>query len=188
MKTENKYSLLIWAIVILAVMNISTLMTILYHNYQSDKTEPVSTSDPKQLETDSEKFSGRYFRDQLNLNSEQMDKFKKMNPVFRPKARGITIELAEKRKQMLVEMSAANSDTTRLNALSDSIGQLHSDLKKITYRYYMEIKSICDAEQQRKLEQLFGEMFTNDSQLGNPGNGGQRGGGQGRRQGRRFNN
>jgi hypothetical protein len=156
----------------------------LYHKYQSDKTETVSTSDPKQLETDSEKFSGRYFRDQLNLNSEQMDIFREMNPVFRPKARYITIELAEKRKQMLVEMSAVNSDTTRLNALSDSIGQLHSDLKKITYRYYLEIKGICSPDQQRKLEQIFGEMFTNDSQLGSPGSGGPRG----RQQGRRFNN
>jgi len=175
---------MIWAIVILAVMNISTLVTILYHKYQSDKTVTVSTSDPKQLETDSEKFSGRYFRDQLNLSSKQMDKFKEINPVFRPKARYITIELAEKRKQMLVEMAAAKSDTTRLNALSDSIGQLHSDLKKITYRYYLEIKGICIPEQQRKLEQIFGEMFTNDLQLGYPGNGGPRGG----RQGRRFNN
>jgi len=175
---------MVWAIVILAVMNISTLATILFHKYQSDNAETISVSDPKQLETDSEKFSGRYFRDQLNLNREQMDKFKEMNPVFRPKARSITIELAEKRKQMLIEMSAANSDTTRLNALSDSIGQLHSDLKKITYRYYLEIKGICNQEQQRKLEQLFGEMFTNDTQLGSPGSGGPRG----RQQGRRFNN
>jgi Spy/CpxP family protein refolding chaperone len=162
MNTEKKYSLMIWAVVILAVMNISTLTTILYHKYQSDKTDTVSASDPKQSETDSEKFSGRYFRDQLNLGSEQMDKFRKINPVFRPKARSITIELAQKRNQMLIEMSAAKSDTLRLNALSDSIGQLHSNLKKITFQYYLEIKSICNPEQQKKLEQLFGEMFTND--------------------------
>ena len=188
MKKENKYSLMIWAIVILAVINISTLMTILYHKYQSDTSETISASDPKQLEADSEKFSGRYFRDQLNLSIEQMDKFKQINPVFRPKARYITIELAEKRKQMLIEMSAAESDTARLNAISDSIGQLHSSLKKITYRYYLEIKNICNPEQQRKLEQIFGEMFTNDSQLGYPGNGGPGGRGQGRGQGRRFDN
>ena len=184
MKTENKYSLMVWAIVILAVMNISTLVTIMYHKYQSDTTETNSESDQKQLETGSEKFSGRYFRDQLNLNSEQMDKFKEINLVFRPKARDITIELAKKRKQMLIEMSAAKNDTARLNALSDSIGQLHSNLKKITYRYYMEIKSICDPEQQQKLEQIFGEMFTNDSQMGYPGKGGPRGW----QQGKRFNN
>jgi len=166
---------MVWAIMILAVMNISTLATIMYHKYQSEKTETTSVSDQKQLEADSEKFSGRYFRDQLNLSREQMDKFKEINPVFRPKARDITIGLAQKRKQMLIEMAAVKSDTLRLNALSDSIGQLHSNLKKITYRYYMEIKSICDQEQQRKLEQIFGEMFTNDSPMGNHGKGGPRG-------------
>lgn len=184
MKTENKYTLMVWAIVILAVMNISTVATIIYHKYKSEKAETIAVSDQKQLEANSEKFSGRYFRDQLNLNSEQMDKFKEINPVFRPKARYITIELAEKRKQMLIEMAAAKSDTARLNALSDSIGQLHSDLKKITYSYYLEIKNICDPEQQRKLEQIFGEMFTNDSPMGYPGKSGP-GGWQ---QGRHFNN
>ena len=175
MKTENKYSLMVWAIVILALMNISTLASIMYHKYQSEKTVTISTSDQKQLEADSEKFSGRYFRDQLNLSGDQMDKFKEINPAFRLKARNITIELAEKRKQMLIEMAGEKGDTLRLNALSDSIGQLHSDLKRITYRYYVEIKSICDQEQQKKLEQIFGEMFTNDLPMGYPGKGGPRG-------------
>ena len=114
MKTENKYSLLIWAVVVLAIMNVSTILTVFYHKYQSDNVVN-STIDAKQTEIDSERFSGRYFRDELNMSNAQMEKFKVINPVFRPKARFITIELAEKRKQMLVEMAAAKSDTSRLN-------------------------------------------------------------------------
>jgi Spy/CpxP family protein refolding chaperone len=182
MKADNKNQLIIWAIVILAVMNVSTIATILYRKYQPEKT--ITVTDQKQLEADSEKFSGRYFRDKLNLNREQMDKFWNMNHIFRPIARDITIELTQKRKQMLIEMSASVNDTIKLNALSDSIGQLHSDLKKVTYKYYIEIKTICDTVQQRKLKELFGEMFTNDSQLGFQGSGGQKV----RQQGRRFNN
>ena len=184
MKAENKHSLMVWAIVILAVMNISTGITIAYHQRQSKKMEMNPATDQKQLEANSEKFSGRYFRDQLNLNNEQMDKFREMNPIFRPKARDITIELVHKRKQMLFEMAAVKSDTSRLNALSDSIGILHRNLKIITYRYYLDIKGICDLEQQKKLEQLFGDMFTNDAPMGFPGKGGPRGG----LQGKRFNN
>lgn len=184
MKAENKSSLMAWAIVILAVMNISTIVTIVYHQQQSEKVAMPQTADQKQLEANSEKFSGQYFRDQLNLNREQMEKFRTINPVFRPKARDITMELAQIRKQMLTEMAAAKSDTTMLNALSDSIGHLHSDLKKITYRYYLEIKSICDPEQQKKLEQLFDEMFTNDASMGFSGKGGPRGW----QNGKRFNN
>jgi hypothetical protein len=35
MKAENKHSFMVWAIVVLAIMNVSTLATILYHQYQS---------------------------------------------------------------------------------------------------------------------------------------------------------
>ena len=175
MKTANKKSLMVWAIVVLAVMNVSTLVTIAFRQRQSANSEVGTTSDPKQLEANAEQFSGRYFRDHLNFNEEQMDKFRKVNPLFRPKVRDITVELNLKRKQMLREMSAVKSDTSMLNAISDSIGYLHRDLKKLTYLYYLEIKGICDPEQQKKLEQLFGEVFSNDASMGAPGRGAQRG-------------
>jgi Spy/CpxP family protein refolding chaperone len=183
MKAENKHNLMVWAIVVLAVMNISTLATILYHQYQSKETSINTTQAEQQLETNAERFSGRYFRDKLDLNSDQMDKFREFNPVFRQQARAITLELASLRKQMLAEMTAPNSDTSTLNALSDSIGYLHGNLKKLTYKYYLDMKSICNTAQQKQLEQLFSKMFTNDAPMGFPGKGG-RGGGQ---HGRRFN-
>lgn len=172
MRTENKRSWMIWAIVVLAVMNLSTLGTILYHQYQSEKPAVNPDEAQKQLETDAEKFSGRYFRDKLNLDGSQMEQFRAINPVFRQQARAITVELASMRKQMLVELASSNSDTTKLNALSDAIGQLHSQLKKITYQYYLDMKGICNTEQQKLLSQLFSEMFTNDSSMSFPGKGG----------------
>jgi Spy/CpxP family protein refolding chaperone len=185
MRAESKKSMLIWAIAVLAVMNISTILTVVYQKVQSDKSKVGTAADTKQAETESEKFSGRYFRDQLNLSSEQMEKFETINPAFRPKARNIALELANKRKEMLAEMAAVQSDTSRLNVLSDSIGELHSDLKKISYRYYLGIKGICDPEQQSKLEQIFSEMFSTDSPLGSSGKGG---GPKGWQRGRRFSN
>jgi len=184
MKTENNYSLMVWIIVVLAVLNISTFTTIIYHQYRSGQSTAISDSDPKQPEADSKKFSGRYFRDKLNLSSDQMDKFRVINLAFRPKTRDITIALESKRKQMFIEMSAQNSDTSRLNLLSDSIGLLHSNLKKLTYRYYIDIKEICDQEQQIKLEQIFQEIFSSDSLMGHPGIGGP----GGRQHGKQFKN
>ena len=77
MEAENKNSMMFWAIVVLAVMNITTILTVVYHKVQSDKAEVGSGAVTKQTEADSEKFSGRYFRDQLNLSSDQMEKFKR---------------------------------------------------------------------------------------------------------------
>jgi small-conductance mechanosensitive channel len=180
MKAENKHSLMVWAIVVLAIMNISTLATVLYHQYYSGKSLVVATSNPKQLEADTEKFSGRYFRDQLNLSNEQMDKFREFNFVFRPQARAITIRLAAIRKEMLNELASVKSDTIKLSMLSDSIGYCHSHLKRLTYKYYLDIKSICNTEQQQKLEQLVREMFVNDAPMGFPGKGRMQGMGQGK--------
>jgi len=184
MKTENKHSVMIWAIVVLAVINVSTIATVVYYQRQSVGEEVLATSGPNQPEVNAEQFTGRYFREHLDFNEEQMEKFRKINPLFRPKVRDITVGLNLKRKQMLREMSAVKSDTSLLNALSDSIGYLHSDLKKLTYMYYLEIKGICDPEQQKKLEQLFGEVFSDDASIGAPGRGAQRG----RQFGRQFDN
>lgn len=175
---------MVWAIAVLAVMNLTTLLTIIYHKSKSAEKEIIVTPDQARSETTSVKFSGRYFRDALNLSDEQMKMFSEFNPEFRQKVMAINRNLEIKRKEMLAEMSKKNCDTNRLNLLSDSIGYLHAGLKKQTYLYYMNFKRICNEEQQEKLEQLFGEMFSSDVQMQQR----ERGGPGGRRFGRRTDN
>jgi hypothetical protein len=184
MKTENKKGWMLWAIVILAIMYFSTFLTIIIHSKNTIQSDTITRPEQVQSDSASQGYSGRYFRDQLNLSRFQMDRFNDFNPVFRQQAREIYIELTKKRDRMLTEMAAQNSDKIKLDMLSDSIGYLHANLKKLTYIYYMDIKNLCNKEQQEKLEQLFGEMFASDLSMGRQGRGGQ----NGRRFGRRFNN
>jgi len=175
---------MVWAIVVLAIMNITTIITILYQRNQSMGTEFVIATDEVQSENASIQYSGRYFRDQLNLSRDQMDRFVEFNPEFRQQARSININLERVRHLMLTEMAAKNSDNNKLDMLSDSIGYLHANLKKLTYGYFLNIKSICNQQQQKKLEQMFDNMFTSDVPMGQYG----KGNSNGRRYGRRFNN
>jgi hypothetical protein len=185
MKADNKYIFLIWVIVILIIINVTTLLTVLYHKKQSgEEVNIVSSSALSISDTASVQFSGRFFRDQLNLSRDQMDRFTEFNLVFRKQAREINIDLARLRNQMLNEMVADNADLNKLNLLSDSIGFLHADLKKLTYRYYLDIKEISDQDQQKKLEQMFSGIFDSDLYMGQRG----RGNPPGRGYGRRFNN
>jgi Spy/CpxP family protein refolding chaperone len=177
MNSEKKIKVLAWAVLFLAVMNGSMLVTIFYHVYQTNQEERLAAKPLNGIEADAEKFSGRYFRDQLNLDPTQMVQFRNVNRAFRQQARSILIQLEEKRKQMLDEMSKPQSDTVLLNRLSDEIGQLHRSLKQVTFRYYLGIKQECNASQQVKLHQLFQEIFINDLPLNYPANGAQRGGG-----------
>jgi Spy/CpxP family protein refolding chaperone len=172
MISTNRHKILVWCIVLLALLNISTFITIGYHVYQTKQAElPAAGPNSRQLETDAAQFSGRYFRDQLGLTDKQMSLFRDINSGFRLQAREITIHLAENRKEMLGEMVRENSDTVKLNQLSSEIGTLHGQLKVLTYNYYLDIKHISTPEQRKKLEKLFGTMFNNDAQMGFPGKG-----------------
>ena len=175
---------MLWAVVALAVLNLTTILTIIYFRNQSGQANTVPETGIVQSENTSARFSGRYFRDQLGLSNEQMSRFKEFNPGFRQHVRDININLIRLRQQMLEEMSAAESDTTKLALLSDSVGYLHADLKKQTYRCYLDFKNICNKQQKEKLDQLFGEMFATDIHTGQYGPGGP----YGRGRGRRFNN
>ncbi len=166
---------MVLAIIVLAVMNLTTLITVLYNKNKTEDKEAVATLEQANSETASVNYSGRYFRDELNLSSEQTKSFAEFNPEFRRNVFAINRSLDALRLEMLDEMAKRNCDTTRLDNISDSIGSLHASLKKKTYQYYLSFKRICDEEQLEKLEQLFGEMFTTDVQPGQNGRGGQGG-------------
>jgi hypothetical protein len=97
MKTENRNRWMVWAIVALAIMNITTLITFIYHKNQVIEREVGASPNSGKSETASVLYSGRYFREELNLSNEQMNKFSQFNPEFRQNARSINIKLAEKR-------------------------------------------------------------------------------------------
>lgn len=167
--TTNKW--LIGVVVLLVVMNISAIVTMLYHKKQEIKAEEVTLQEITAGAGPSIKYSGRWFKDELGLTREQMREFSGFNPSFRQKTGYINRQLTEKRKLMLDEMAAENSDTIKLNILADSIGKLHSELKKATYSYYLEFKRICTPEQHDKLMLIFNEMFGGNVPMGGRGMG-----------------
>jgi len=183
-KTENTYKWMVWAIVILALMNIATIVTVIYNRNKANSEVTVESARQSQSPDLSMKYSGRYFRDQLGFNNDQMSRFVEFNPAFRENVKNINIELDLLRDQMLAEMAAEKCDSIKLGLLSDSIGYLHANLKKVTYEYYLDIKNICDKQQQEKLKELFSGMFASDFRQGRYGRGSQ----QGRQHGRQFNN
>lgn len=159
MKIESRYSLLVWAVVALVVMNLTILGTLLYQRYRNSE-ELVNSSEKASIQTQSqEALTDRYFMENLNMTSEQLNEFQKFNPEFRNSVAEINFRLGDLRNAMLEEMAGQDPDIRRLNDLSDSVGQLHSKLKKLTYRYYLDIKSICSPAQYPLIEDMFAITF-----------------------------
>jgi Spy/CpxP family protein refolding chaperone len=172
MNSANKYRILIWIIVILVATNLSTIGSFYYHRMAEAKT--IETKQEDQRAVPGEQRT-RFFRDQLNLNAEQLDQFRDINRTFNSTARNIETNLAQLREDLITELGTQNPDTTRLNQMASEVGNNHRDLKQVTTTFYLDMKKICTPEQQAKLHEIFQSMLNKENQINLPQPGNQGG-------------
>jgi Spy/CpxP family protein refolding chaperone len=152
MAIEKKYHILIWVIVILAATNLSMGLSFLYHRQQEKKqaeqNEQETIDLPAQQRT-------RFFREQLNLQPDQVNIFRELNRNFNRSAWQINHQLESLRIEMITELGHQNPDQKKLEKIALEIGELHTELKNETIDYYLKMKESCNKEQQAKLNELF---------------------------------
>lgn len=145
----------LWAVIILVIINISMIAGFTYKAYIADNTVKVDTSS---LELPDQGW-GPYFRDKLNLSHKQFRDFLSSRQEFHTSAMDITIELQSTRIGLLEEMSKPKPDTKKINRLAKKIGQLHTELKKVTVDYYLALKKECNPQQKKQLYKIFKQML-----------------------------
>lgn len=168
MGAKNTYRILIWVIVILAATSLSMGISFWYHKQQDKK---AAEQKAQQIEMPSEQRT-RFFREQLGLRQDQMDIFRDLNRDYNRSARRISNDLEELRIDMVKEMGAKHPEEDKLNSISENIGELHADLKKVTIKYYLEMKKVCDESQQEKLNEIFLSMSKSKEDVSLPQRGG----------------
>jgi Spy/CpxP family protein refolding chaperone len=163
MNSNTKYRILIWIIVILVATNLSTIGSFYYHRFSEAKETKQEDQDaiPGEQRT-------RFFRDQLNLNAEQLDQFRNINRTFNRTARDIEMNLVQLRADMINELGSQKPDSIRLGQISLEIGNNHRELKQVTATFYLDMKKICTAQQQEKLYGIFQTMLNKESHVNLP--------------------
>jgi len=156
MITQTKYRLLIGVVLFLFVMNVATIASLVYHTRQPENGK--SGREAKEAGAYQAEKGARFFREQLNLDTLQTNRFREINRAYNRSANMITWDLEQLRVEMVEEMGKVEPDTVRLNTISREIGDHHEQLKKLTVNYYLKMKSVCDDNQQVKLNAIFREM------------------------------
>ena len=87
----RKNQILTWVVVLLAITNIATIGTILYHNYQEKKQEKNITINTGS--SGGNMLNGRFLRQTLGFNNDQMNAFWQVNRVLRPYAMELTSKI-----------------------------------------------------------------------------------------------
>jgi len=173
MNATNKYRILIWIILILVATNLSTIGSFYYHRITESKETGVKQEEQTNIPGEQRT---RFFRDELNLDADQIDQFREINRTFNRTARGIEMKLAQLREDLITELGTQNPDSTRLNQMATEVGNNHRELKQVTTTFYLNMKKICTKKQQAKLHEIFQSMLNKENQvnLPRPGNQGGR--------------
>lgn len=152
----RKTQILTWLVVLLLVLNAVTIGTIIYHQRQEKKAASDITIGGN---AGTNSLNGRFFRQEMGFNSQQMEVFRELNQAFRPASMEITYRIDSLKELMYDQLTRVKSDSLQLQQLSDEIGGLHSQLKKETVLFYMRLKEICDPDQQQQLAEVFKPLF-----------------------------
>jgi Spy/CpxP family protein refolding chaperone len=152
----NKTRLLIWIIIILVAVNVAAIISGLVFSSERRNELPVRTDIPYNRRAD-------FFRGQLGLNNAQKQRFTTFNREFNQRARAITGKMNSLRYQLVEEMAGSHPDRARLDSICVGIGHLHTELKRATVDYYMNMKSVCTPDQQVELNRLFERIINADN-------------------------
>lgn len=165
MNAKNTYRIFIWIIVILAATTISMGASFWYHKQQDKKA--ILKAEENRIEMPAQQRT-RFFREQLDLRMDQMEPIRELNRNYNWTAQQITRDLEALRINMVQELGKQNSNKAELETISKNIGELHAELKTVTIDYYLEMKAVCDKDQQKKLNEIFMSMLKSKEDISLP--------------------
>lgn len=146
----NKKRLAIITIVVLLIINITTIGTVLYHTH----IKPKRVYDKERTYRNTKKHM-RFTREQRVL-------FRKKVMEFRKKTNPLHHQISEIRSHILDELAKQNPDTTLIFDLNEKAGELHLELKRQTILNLIELKQSWDPEQYDVLDKMFRQTMMDD--------------------------
>ncbi len=155
---QNKNKLLIWLVIILLATNVGTILSFYFLQQNREMEFPPEPINRQNVPYKKDKFA-HFLKDKLNLSTEQDQKFGILRDKFHGRAEVIMGEIHQKRKLLYKELAKEKINEAQLDTIAQEIGNLHTNLKKISIEHYLEMRKVCTSEQQTILYELFKNTF-----------------------------
>jgi len=137
-----------WTIVILIVLNVSTLTTIWLHRPPRPFPHPPRSG----------KFIPDFVIAELKLNAIQKEAFEKSEQQQMKKIIPLLDSLHLCKQQLFLSSFEDVIDSTKTNILIQKIGTIAEKIDIITFSHILELKKVCNHQQQDILKNLFRDM------------------------------
>jgi hypothetical protein len=148
----RKNKILITLVIVLAVFNISTLATIWYLTIQRRPDFPEAQTHPQ-------KIIRELLQNELKLSEDQMRAFEKSGHHNILLTRSILDSIHKNKKLIYDELFTDTPDTLKLHRYTNNIGREQAELEKCVFSHFLELKQLCNKEQQSKFKALFHDLM-----------------------------
>lgn len=151
---ENTNRILLWFNLILLLVIVSAVVTFFV----------MKATDGKGEDNSGVINSTDLLRKELNLTEEQYSNVIVENERTIRTYNLVFDMMCETNVSMIEELSKEKSDPGTLDSLSRKIGNLSTSLRRVTTEYFLNLKDICNEEQQQQLTLIFKQMMQLEEQ------------------------
>lgn len=149
METISKNKLLFTIIILLVLINVSTLSLMWYWKIKEPHPPVV---EPRR---DGPPPEGREFlKEQLKLSDFQMETVDKIRDEHLSQIRKIKDGMKELKDKLFSNLSNPDADTNKLKEITNQIGTYEAKIDLITYNNFREVRKICTDEQKKKFDEI----------------------------------
>jgi len=159
---QNRYLILV--IILLVILNLGTLITIWLgrphqHPFQNDN----QGSEKENMHIQ------QLLKDELGFNKEQAKQFLDLQRELHNQTTPINDEIKRLKKQMFDKVLENNISPTLSDSLLKLTMEKQAQIEQLTFRHLLELKKMCNPEQQKKLQLLMHVMHGPSEEGNNDG-------------------
>jgi periplasmic protein CpxP/Spy len=140
-----------WLIVLLILLNVSTL----YLLWSKEIKKPDRPA--PQTRERSEKFNS-FLREKLQFSANQIQEYEQYRDKHAEQTRKLMNQTHDLKQKLLNEIFNEEPDTTRSDKLAEEIGIRQTQIERITFSHFLDLKKLCGKEQQNKLRALIDDF------------------------------
>jgi len=145
----GKKSAWFWIGIGLTIINISLLGTLGFKYSNIKPQEPAPEVNERIVN-----FMSR----ELGFDANQHEQLKESRISFVKESSEYRDKLREIQNEFFQELSSSEPDHSKLDSLSKIFGEHQGSLKSVTWRHFLDVKSLCTLEQAQKLDIIYKNM------------------------------
>jgi len=146
-----KKKFIIYALLILTVINLAALGTFLFHRFIGCARSRVDHRQGEGFEQ---------VKRELSLSAEQIVKFQEYIKAFRAELDSLSARQNDLRRQLVQELAATTPDRKLLSEINERINRLQIEAQERVIKHLLDVKAILSPEQQEKFLAIILQRLT----------------------------